>query len=118
MLHALAIASLVVAAICAITIAADIFVRGHRQPMAVMEIVWPVTALLVAALKADSLSLTAWQVGMYGWMAIATFLVFGNELGKLDPVFWLMMQLAMIASFLASYPVSRWLIRKGIKESM
>jgi len=34
---------------------------------------------MVAAAKADFLSLTAWQVGMYGWMAIATFLVFGHE---------------------------------------
>lgn len=33
------------------------------------------------ALKADSLSLTAWQLGMYGWMAIATFLLFGHEIG-------------------------------------
>lgn len=26
-----------------------------------------------AAVKADTLSLTCWQIGMYGWMAIATF---------------------------------------------
>src|SRR3546814_7038943 len=31
---------------------------------------------LVAALKADALSLTAWQVGMYGAMAIAQFAIF------------------------------------------
>jgi hypothetical protein len=73
---------------------------------------------LVAALKADTLSLTAWQVGMYGWMAIATFLLFRTELGKTDPVFWLMMQVAMLAGFLTSYPVNWWLIRKGIKEAM
>jgi Sec-independent protein secretion pathway component TatC len=73
---------------------------------------------LVAALKADTLSLRAWQVGMYGWMAVATFLIFGTELEKTDPVFWLMMQVAMLAGFLTSYPVSWWLIRKGIKEAM
>lgn len=28
---------------------------------------------LIAALKANSLSLTAWQLGMYGWMAVAVF---------------------------------------------
>jgi hypothetical protein len=31
---------------------------------------------LIAALKADALSLSAWQVGMYGWMAIARFALF------------------------------------------
>ncbi|MGH7951817.1 MAG: DUF4396 domain-containing protein [Limisphaerales bacterium] len=30
---------------------------------------------LIATLKADSLSLTAWQISMYGWMAIATFAI-------------------------------------------
>lgn len=73
---------------------------------------------IAAALKADTLSLTAWQVGMYGWMAVATFLVFGTELDKRDPVFWFMMQLAMLAGFLTSYPVNWWLVRTGIKERM
>ncbi len=73
---------------------------------------------LVAALKADTLSLTAWQIGMYGWMAIATFAIFGQELEKSDPVFWFMMQIAMLAGFLTSYPVNWWLVSVGIKEKM
>jgi hypothetical protein len=73
---------------------------------------------LAAALKADTLTVTAWQVGMYGWMAIASFLIFGRELDKADPVFWFMMQLAMLAGFATSYPVSWWLVRVGIKEQM
>lgn len=73
---------------------------------------------LLAALKADSLSLSAWQVGMYGWMAIATFGIFGRELDKTDPVFWFMMQLAMLVGFMTSYPVNWWLVSKGIKEKM
>ena len=73
---------------------------------------------LWAAIKADTLSLTSWQVGMYGWMGIATFLIFGHEIPKTSPVFWFMMQIAMLAGFLTSYPVNWWLIRKGIKEPM
>lgn len=73
---------------------------------------------LVAASKADFLSLTAWQVGMYGWMAIATFLIIGHEIPKTGPVFWFMMQIAMLAGFLTSYPVNWWLLRAGIKEKM
>lgn len=73
---------------------------------------------LWAAVKADTLSLTAWQVGMYGWMAITTFLIFGHELPKTGPVFWFMMQIAMLAGFLTSYLVNWWLLRQGWKEVM
>jgi hypothetical protein len=73
---------------------------------------------LAAAVKADAASLTAWQLGMYGWMAIVTFVLVGHELDKTDPVFWFMMQIAMIAGFFTSYPVNWWLLRAGIKEAM
>ncbi|HEX3727822.1 MAG TPA: DUF4396 domain-containing protein [Pirellulales bacterium] len=73
---------------------------------------------LIAALKADALSLTAWQVGMYGWMAIATFAVFGHELSRSNPVFWLMMQIAMLAGFATAYPVNWLLVKSGVKEKM
>ena len=71
-----------------------------------------------AAVKADTLSLTSWQVGMYGWMAIVTFLIFGRELDKTGPVFWFMMQIAMLIGFLTAFPVNWWLIRAGLKERM
>ena len=71
-----------------------------------------------AAFKADTLSLTAWQVGMYGWMAIAVFVIFRHEIPKTDPIFWYMMQIALLAGFLTSYPVNWWLLRAGIKEKM
>jgi hypothetical protein len=77
---------------------------------------------LVAAIKADTLSLTAWQVGMYGFMAIAYFYIWRHLLGanlRVDtPEFWFMMQIAMGFGFATSYPVNWWLIRKGIKEKM
>lgn len=68
---------------------------------------------LRAALKADTLSVTAWQVGMYGWMALVTFEIFGRELSKTGPVFWFMMQIAMTA-----YPFNASLIARGTKEAM
>jgi hypothetical protein len=55
---------------------------------------------------------------MYGWMAIAVFVIFRHELSKTDPIFWFMMQIAMLAGFLTSYPVNWWLLRAGIKEKM
>lgn len=77
---------------------------------------------LIAAIKADTLSLTAWQVGMYGFMGIAYFLIFRHGFGvKLDTKtaeFWFMMQIAMICGFMTAYPVNWWLIRTGVKEKM
>lgn len=77
---------------------------------------------IIAVLKADTLSLTAWQIGMYGFMAVAYFGVFQHALGvKLQTnsfEFWFMMQIAMVFGFLTAYPVNWWLIRRGIKEKM
>lgn len=69
------------------------------------------------ALKVDFLSLTAWQVGMYGWMALVIFFWFG----RIEPThiqFWFMMQLAMACGFMTSYPMNWWLIKAGIKTAM
>ncbi len=77
---------------------------------------------IVAALKADTLSLAAWQIGMYCLMAYLQFVVFENSFHGPAPVnsveFWSEMQLSMLAGFVTSYPMNWWLIRAGIKESM
>jgi len=73
---------------------------------------------LVQALKADFFSLTAWQVGMYGWMALMRFVVFRAPIPKPSPVFWFLMQIAMAAGLLTAYPVNWWLVRSGVKEKM
>lgn len=77
---------------------------------------------LIQAVKADFLSLTSWQIGMYGFMAFAHFYLFGHVLGvelKVASVeFWFMMQIAMWTGFLTAYPVNWWLISSGIKEKM
>ena len=80
---------------------------------------WPDIA---AALKADMLSLTARQVGIYGFMAFAYFYLFRRVIGvtlRVDTAeFEFMMQIAMICGFLTIYPVNWWLIRTEIKETM
>lgn len=77
---------------------------------------------IIQAVKADVLSLTAWQAGMYGFMALAAFWIFegipGYRLEVASAEFWFMMQIAMWCGFLTSYPVNWWLIRRGIKERM
>lgn len=74
------------------------------------------------AVKADTFSISAWQVGMYGFMALAQFLLFpalfGGRADVVSPEFWFAMQLAMVAGFATSYPVNWVLIRTGVKEKM
>ena len=75
-----------------------------------------------AATKANVLSLTSWQVGMYGFMGLAHFVlfpaVFGGTVDAGSPVFWAAMQIAMLAGFATAYFPNWWLIRSGLKEEM
>ncbi|MCM0619472.1 DUF4396 domain-containing protein [Nocardioides bruguierae] len=74
---------------------------------------------LVAAAKADVLSLTAFEVGMIAWMALVHFvLVPGWDLRPDSPVYWASMQVAMLIGFATAWPANVLLIRRGIKEAM
>jgi hypothetical protein len=74
---------------------------------------------LIAAAKADVASLTAFEVGLFGWMALMTFVFFpAPHLHPDSPVYWFLMQIGMIAGFFTAWPVNVWLIRSGIKEAM
>lgn len=75
-------------------------------------------ATLIKALQADALSLTCWQIGMYGWMALCFFVLFHKVLSSSGVLFWFMMQIAMLIGLLTAFPINWWLIRKGIKERM
>jgi hypothetical protein len=70
-----------------------------------------------AAIKADTLSLIAYEVGMFAWMGISQKLLFPG----LEPVtwtFWFMMQIAMMLGLGTTVPMNWWLIRHGVKEPM
>lgn len=74
---------------------------------------------IIAALKADTLSLTAFEIGMFGWMALAQFGIFpGKNLHPDNVVYWFMMQIGMVLGFLTAFPVNAWLLKAGIKEAM
>lgn len=79
----------------------------------------PVGQALLAAIKADTLSILAFQIGMYAWMALVFFRLFPHpHLTPFEPQYWLMMQIAMICGYATSFPMNRWLIRAGLKEAM
>lgn len=82
----------------------------------------PARQVLWRALKADTLSILSWQVGMYGAMTLLQFLwirpAFGALAPAASPEFWLLMQVAMLAGFVTAWPVNAWLIKSGVKEAM
>lgn len=77
---------------------------------------------ILEAAKADVLSLSAWQIGMFGGMALGQLWIFpatlGGPIATDTPLFWFMMQIAMLFGFCTAYPVNWFLIKKGIKERM
>jgi hypothetical protein len=71
------------------------------------------------AIKVDTASIVAFQVGLFGWMAIFMLAIWPHHGIRVDsPDFWFEMQVGMILGFLTSWPVNRWLVSRGIKEKM
>lgn len=73
---------------------------------------------IVAALKADTLSLTAFEIGLFGWMALMNLVLFHPALKPDGWTYWFMMQVGMVLGYFTSYPVNWWLIKSGVKEAM
>ncbi|MFL6415694.1 MAG: DUF4396 domain-containing protein [Bryobacteraceae bacterium] len=71
-----------------------------------------------AALKADTISLLAFEIGMFAWMAFSSQVLFHPKLQPTEPAYWYMMQIAMLVGFITAYPANWWLIRKRLKEAM
>jgi len=71
---------------------------------------------VIAAIKVDTLSLLAYENGMFSWMAMASRIY--PQLRPTNPSYWLMMQIAMQIGFATTYPVNWWLISRGTKEKM
>jgi Domain of unknown function (DUF4396) len=74
---------------------------------------------IVAALKADTLSILTFEIGLFGWMALTYFVFFpAPHLEPKQPVYWFMMQIGMVIGYFTSYPMNRLLIKWGTKEAM
>lgn|SRR5699024_519404 len=70
------------------------------------------------AIKADTWALICFEIGMFGWMALAYYVFFVEMPEPNTVVFWFMMQLAMMLGFCTSYPANWVLVKKGIKHAM
>ena len=69
------------------------------------------------AAKADFLALSAFEVGLFGSMAIMQLVLFTSpHLATDHAAFWFLMQAGMLLGFVTTSPVNWWLIRHGIKD--
>lgn len=74
---------------------------------------------LAAALKADTLSLVAFEIGLFAWMAVMQLVLFRHpHLAPDHAAYWFLMQVGMAVGFLTAYPANAWLVGRGIKEAM
>ena len=73
---------------------------------------------VIAALKADTISLVAFELGMFGFMALNRLVFWETPPEPDTATYWMMMQAAMIVGFATSYPANWWLLRSGLKETM
>jgi len=71
---------------------------------------------LGAALKADTLSIVAFEIGMFAVMGLR--LAVAPSLTIWDSGFWIWMQVAMLTGFATSFPANKWLVRAGLKHAM
>lgn len=70
------------------------------------------------AMRADTLSILAFQLGLFAGMTIYNQLIWSPPLPHDSAAYWMMMQLSMILGFFTAMPVNAWLIRMGWKEEM
>lgn len=74
---------------------------------------------VIAAIKADTLSILTFEIGLFAWMGLTYFVFFPHpHLTPKDSAYRFMMQTGMVLGFFTSYPMNRILITMGWKEAM
>ncbi len=73
---------------------------------------------LGTALRVEPLSVTAWQIGLFGWMVFVVCVFFPEGIVRATPVFWFLFQLGMAVGFVFAYPINLSLVRSGLKTRL
>jgi Domain of unknown function (DUF4396) len=71
---------------------------------------------VVRAAKADILSLSAFEVGLFSWMVAYQVGIWHYRLEMNTFPYWFLMQVGMLLGFWTAAPVNWWLITRNIKE--
>jgi hypothetical protein len=72
---------------------------------------------IIDAVKADTLALTAFELGLFAWMAVVYFL-FVSRAEPTSVYYWFMMQIGMVLGFITALPPNWLLVRSGVKGGM
>jgi hypothetical protein len=71
------------------------------------------------AMRIDTASILAFQIGLFGWMAIMMLVIWPHHGIAIDSAdFWFEMQVGMILGYATAWPVNRLLVARGVKEKM
>lgn len=77
---------------------------------------WPTVG---RAARADVLSLSAFEVGLFTWMGLMFWVFFPDpHLTPNEASYWFLMQVGMTIGLATSYPMNDLLVRRGVKELM
>jgi len=68
------------------------------------------------AVQADTLSIVAFQLGLFGWMALSHCVLFHAAIDT--STHWFSMQVGMIVGFATAWPMNKLLLTRGVKEPM
>jgi len=79
-----------------------------------------VTDGLRAAAKADVMSLTAFEIGLFDLTVIMTFVLVSSphHVNPGMPVYWFLTRVEVTIGFVTAWPANAWLERRGIKVPM
>src|SRR4029077_17785678 len=72
---------------------------------------------IIDAVKADTLAVTAFEIGLFAWMAVVYFL-FASRAEPTSVYYWFMMQIGMVLGFVTALPPNWLLVRSGVKGGM
>jgi hypothetical protein len=92
------------------------YIFWHRVPIPSIRAMRRISrrVALLEAIKADTLALTAFEIGLFAWMAV-TYFQFAPRPKLTSPTYWFMMQIGMVLCFIASFPINWYLVRSGVK---
>lgn len=70
------------------------------------------------AIKADVLSLTFFEIGLFGWMAIFDLLIFRQKLHMNTIAYWFMMQVCYLSQDLSRGILTLWSIDRYVLRAL
>jgi hypothetical protein len=71
---------------------------------------------LVNVAKADLLAVTAFEITLFIWLAISQYVTDSEpSMDPSTPVFWFFIQIGLASGFVAAWPATAWLVRRGVK---